>query len=173
MKIIKAGWRDALKNHLVPTKKKVILVVLSICGIFIFLVLMSLLLVVLEAYNKKELIPCLSSGDCRIVNISKSLKLKDASIIVHKTKAGTTHVIAIDSNDTVHDLSKGGEKNNGISYVQYKANHFDENIYTAVLKNKNIVSSSMKYNSFIKTYLYKFYVYVSIFTIKLKDNKCQ
>jgi len=159
-------WK-ALKRDNPFQKEKFFKILLSVIGGLLFL---SVFIVVLEVYLHKELIPFLSTGDCRIVNTSKAFELKDASIIVHKTKAGTTHVVAIDSDKIVHDLSKGGEKNNGISYTQYKANNFDKNIYTAVLKNENIVANRMMYDSLIETYLYKFYVYVSIFAIKIKGQ---
>jgi len=130
--------------------------------IFVLIIIFGLCIPALESYFMKEIPYFESQGNCRVVNIDKTYKLKDAKIIFHKTKNGTTHVVAVDSDSIVHDLSKGGEDNNGISYEKYKKDKFKKHIYTAILENGSIVKSIISHNDMIVSYTYGYYVFISI-----------
>ena len=151
--------------------KKKILIGLSLSlATFIVFTLIGTYIPYYEAKNLKELSHSRSAGNCRIVNTALAIDNGYKTYYINKKgyKDKERHIVAVDNNFTVYDLSRGSNAlpNEKIDHYLNKNDFYVYSIidtlnphYNYFEENDNNTSLFSSYGNYLYFYLFhKFYV---------------
>ena len=150
-----------------------ILISAVILGSFLLIFFVAFIPII-ETFNQKELIVDKgkngfgSKGDCRIVNMKLAYDNK-YDLIYYLTKDETIHVVAVDKNNIIHDVSRNTTLNN-ISYEDWKEESFSKLFFKQEYTPNGYIQKDLLEDN-IKSIVYSYYSYIGLKTLAFITKK--